>query len=159
AVADAKGAYDQAAANYRNVSSATVPNEVVKAQADVQSARQQLDAAKKLLDSREQLYKEGALARRQVDEAAVAYAQAKSASETAQKNLESLQSVGRHEEVKGVAGALESAKGKWEAAQAQLSYTEVRSPIAGVVADRPAFAGEIANPGTALVTVVDVSSV
>lgn len=159
AVTDTKGAYDQAAANYRNVSTATVPNELVKAQSDLQAARQQTDAAKKLLDSREQLFREGALARKLVDEAAVAYAQAKSAYDTAEKTLQSLQSVGRHEEVKGAAGALESAKGKLDAAQAQLSYAEVRSPIAGVVADRPAFEGEMANAGAALVTVVNISSV
>lgn len=159
AVVDSKGSYDQAMASYRQVSAATVPNEVVKAQADVQAARQQLDAAKLLLNSRQQLYKEGALARRLVDEAAVAYAQAKSGFDTAQRTLESMESVGRHEEVKGAAGALESAKGKYEAAQAQLSYTEVRSPISGVVADRPTFPGEMANAGTALLTIVDISSV
>jgi multidrug efflux pump subunit AcrA (membrane-fusion protein) len=159
AVTDARGGFDQANATYRNVATATVPNEVVKAQADVQSSRQQLEAAKKLLDSREQLFREGALARRLVDEAAVAYAQAKSASETAQKTLESLQAVSRHEEVKVAAGAAESAKGKYEAAQAQLAYSEVRSPISGVVADRPSFAGEMANAGTALITIVDISSV
>jgi HlyD family secretion protein len=75
------------------------------------------------------------------------------------KNLESLQSVGRHEEVKGAAGALESAKGKHQGAQAQLSYSEVRSPISGVVSDRPLFTGEMANAGTAVITVVDISSV
>jgi HlyD family secretion protein len=158
-VTDAKGAYDQAGANYRNVSTATVPDEIVKAQSDVQAGKQQMDAAKKLFDSREQLYREGALARRLVDEANVAYAQAKSTYETALKHLESLQSVSRHEEVKGAAGQLESAKGKFEAAQAQLSYSEVRSPIPGVVADRSAFVGEMAAAGTALLTIVDVSSV
>ena len=158
-VADAKGAMDQASANYRNTASATVPDEVVKAQADVQAAKQQTEAAKKLLDSREQLVKEGALARRLADEAMVAYAQARSQFETAQKHLESLQSVGRHEETKAAAGQMESAKGKFEAAQAQLSYSEVRSPISGVVADRSLFAGEMASAGSALLTIVDVSSV
>jgi HlyD family secretion protein len=159
AVSDSKGSYDQAAANYRNVSTATVPNEVVKAQSDVQSAKQQLDAAKKLLESREQLLREGALARRLVDEASVSYATAKSAYDTAQKNLESLQNVGRHEEVKGAEGALQSAKGKLDAAQAQLSYSEVRSPISGVVADRALFAGEMAQSGAALLTIVNISSI
>ncbi len=159
AVTDTKGAYDQASANYRNVSTATVPNELVKARSDLQAAKQQTDAAKKLLDSREQLFREGALARKLVDEATVAYAQSKGAYDTAEKNLQSLESVGRHEEVKGAAGALESAKGKLEAAQAQLSYAEVRSPIDGVVADRPAFAGEMANAGTALITIVNISSI
>jgi multidrug efflux pump subunit AcrA (membrane-fusion protein) len=159
AVVDTRGSMDQAAANYRNISGGAVPEELVKAQSDVQAGKQQVDAAKKLLDSREQLYREGALARRLVDEAAVAYAQARSQYETAQKHLESLQSVGRHEEVKGAAGQLESAKGKFAAAEAQLAYSEVRSPISGVVADRSIFAGEIANTGTPLLTIVDVSSV
>lgn len=159
AVTDAKGAFEQAAANYRNVSSGTVPDEVTKAQGDVQAAQQQMEAAKRLLDSREQLLKEGALARRLVDEASVAYAQARSQYDTAQKHLQSVQSVSRHEEVKGAAGQMESAKGKLDAAQAQLGYSEVRSPIGGVVADRPTYAGEMANTGTPLLTVVDVSSV
>ena len=158
-VVDARGAYEQAAAAYRITSSATVPEELVKAQQDAQAAKQSAEAGQKLLQSREQLYKEGALARRLVDEAAVSYAQAKGQYETAQKHLESLQSVGRHEEVKGAAGQLESAKGKYEAAQAQLSYAQIRSPITGVVADRAVFPGEMASAGSALVTIVDASTV
>ncbi len=158
-VVDAKGAFDQAEANYRNLSSAQVPDEMVKAQADVNAAQQAALSAKKVLDSREQLFKEGALAHRLVDEAAASYAQAKSTYETAQKHLESLQSVGRHEEVRGAAGNLESAKGKYQAAQAQLAYSEVRSPISGVIADRAVFPGEMANAGSALLTVMDISAV
>jgi HlyD family secretion protein len=159
AVADTKGAYDQAAAAYRNTATATVPDAVVKAEQDVQAARQALDAAQKLLQSREQLFREGALARKQVDEAAVGYAQAKSQYETAQKHLESLQRVSRHEEVKGVQGQLESAKGKFQGAEAQLSYAEIRSPINGVVTDRPLYAGEMAAAGSPVLTVMDVSRV
>ncbi|MEO8658994.1 MAG: efflux RND transporter periplasmic adaptor subunit [Bryobacteraceae bacterium] len=159
AVTDAKGAYDQASANYRNVSAATVPDELVKSETDVQSAKQGTDAAKNLLDSREQLFKEGALARRQVDEALVAYTAARSQYETARKHLESVQGVSKLEEVKGAEGQMVSAKGRYESAQAQLSYAEVRSPISGIVADRSTFAGEMATPGTPLLTVVQVTSV
>jgi HlyD family secretion protein len=158
-VAEAKGAYEQAAANYRNVQSATIPNETVKAQADLQAARQQVEAAKKLRDSREELYKQGALARRLVDESAVLYAQARSQFETARKSLESLEAVGRHEEIKSAQGQLDAAKGRFQAAEAQLAYSEVRSPISGVVADRPTYAGEMASPSAPLLTVVDISSV
>ena len=159
AVADTKGAYDQAAAAQRSMTSATVPDELVKAQTEAQAAKQSLDAAQKLLASREKLYQEGALARRQVDEAGVAYAQAKSQSDTALKHLESVQNVTRIEDVKGAAGQLDSAKGKHDAAQAQLSYSEIRSPISGIVADRPLFPGEMATAGSPLLTVMDVSSV
>src|SRR5438094_9649570 len=118
-----------------------------------------MEAAPTRLRSREQLYKDGALARRLVDEAGVSFAQAKGQYETAQKHLESLQSVARHEEVKAAAGQFESAKGKHEAAQAQFSYSRIASPISGVVVDRPLFAGEMAQPGTPLMTIMDVSSV
>ncbi|HSO94365.1 MAG TPA: efflux RND transporter periplasmic adaptor subunit, partial [Candidatus Dormibacteraeota bacterium] len=158
-VTDAEGSYQQAAAQYRNTASGTIPNEVVKAQTDVEATRQAMTSAKKVLDSRDQLFREGALARRLVDEAAVSYAQAKSQFETAQKQLQTIESVGRHEEAKAAAGQMESAKGKVEGARAQLAYSEVRSPISGVVADRPVFAGEMANTGAPLLTVVDISSV
>jgi len=118
-----------------------------------------MDASQALLQSREQLLKEGALAKKLVDEAAVAYAQAKGQYETAQKHLDSMQSVGRHEEVKGSAAQLDSAKAKYAAALAQLSYAQIRSPISGVVVDRPLFPGEMAAAGAPLITVMDVSSV
>jgi multidrug efflux pump subunit AcrA (membrane-fusion protein) len=159
AAADAKNAYEQAAANYRNVARATVPDEVVKARTDVDASRQQADAAKKLVESREQLYKDGALARRQVDEAQVAYAQAKAQFETALAHLSSVQQHSRHEEVRGAQAQMESFQAKWDAAKAQLSYAEIHSPVSGVIADRPLYAGEMAQPGTPLLTVVDASSV
>jgi multidrug efflux pump subunit AcrA (membrane-fusion protein) len=159
AVIDNRGGYEQAQATYNNTASATVPEEMVKARQDVDAAKEALDAAQKVYDSRVQLYKEGALARKLVDDAAVALAQARSTYETAQKHLDAMQAVGAAATVKGAAGQLESAKGKLEGAQAQLAYSEVRSPISGKIADRPLFVGEMASAGTPLLTVVDISSV
>jgi HlyD family secretion protein len=39
-----------------------------------------------------------------------------------------------------------------------VSYASLRSPIDGVVTDRPLFAGETAQAGTPVVTVMDTSS-
>ena len=39
-----------------------------------------------------------------------------------------------------------------------MSYTEIRSPIYGVVTDRPLFAGETAAAGTPVITVMDTSA-
>jgi len=159
AVTDNKGAYEQAQATYTNTASATVPDEMVKARQDAAAAKEGLDAAQKVYDSRVQLFKQGALARKLVDDAAVALAQARSTYETAQKHLESMQQVGATATVKGAAGQLESAQGKLTGARAQLSYSEIRSPISGVVSDRPLFVGEMASAGTAIITVVDISNV
>src|SRR6185436_4332878 len=40
-----------------------------------------------------------------------------------------------------------------------IAYSEIRSPITGVVTDRPLYPGEMANAGMPLLTVMDVSSV
>ena len=45
------------------------------------------------------------------------------------------------------------------AAEAQLSYTQLRSPINGVVTDRPLYPGEMASSSAPLVTVMDTSNV
>src|SRR5437588_4080322 len=55
AAAASKGQYDQAQANYRSTTAEAVPEQITKAQADRDAARQALDSARKLLDSREQL--------------------------------------------------------------------------------------------------------
>jgi HlyD family secretion protein len=158
AAQESKGQFGQAESNFRTASAA-VPEQVTKAQTDVDSARQQLDAAKKLLDNREQLFKDGALARKLVDDAQVAYAQAKGQFETAQQHLKALQDVGRQEQIRSAAAQVAAAKGHYESAQAQVSYSEVRSPITGVVTDRPVYPGEMANTGAPLVTVMDMSAV
>jgi RND family efflux transporter MFP subunit len=45
------------------------------------------------------------------------------------------------------------------AAKASLSYSEIRSPIDGVVTDRPNYAGEMPATGSPLITVMDLSRV
>ena len=154
-----RGQYDQAEANYRSTAAAAVPEQVTKAQADLETARQTLDAAKKLIDSREQLFREGALARKSVDEAQVAYVQAKGQFDTAQQHLDALQKVGKQEQLKAAAAQLEAAKGQYASAQAQIAYSEIRSPLKGVVTDRPLYVGEMANTGAPLLTVMDISAV
>src|SRR6266536_421632 len=159
AALEGKGNFEQAQSNLRTTTASTVPEQVTKAQSDFDAAKEGLDAAKKLLDNRQLLLREGALARKLVDEAQVAYAQAKAAFDTAQQHLQALQSVGRQEQVKTAAAQVEAAKGRYDSAQAQVSYAEIRSPIAGLVTDRPAYPGEMAQAGTPLLTVMDVSKV
>jgi HlyD family secretion protein len=154
-----KGQLDQAEANLRATAQATVPEAVTKATTDVQSARQQLEAAEKLLKSREELLRQGALARKLVDEAQVSYAQARAQFDSAQEHLRALQSVGKEEQIKQAAGQVETARGQLRSAEAQVAYSEIRSPIDGIVSDRPLYAGEMANPGTPLMTIVDNSRV
>jgi HlyD family secretion protein len=159
AAQESKELYEQAQATYENLRAATMPEDITKAKTDVESARQALDAASRVYQSREKLFREGALAQRLVDEAKVTLVQAQSQCDTARQHLISLQTVGRAEQLKSALAQVAAAKAHYASAEAQLSYAEIRSPIAGAVSDRPLNLGEMASSSSALISIVDISRV
>ncbi len=157
--AESQALLAQTEANLRSTTSAQIPESVVKAQTDVDTAKQTEEAAKKLLDNRDKLLQQGALARKLVDDAQVAYAQAHGALLSAQEHLRALQSVGKEEQIRTATSQVDAARSHLQSSQAQVSYSQILSPISGVVADRPLYAGEMATPGAPLVTVMDISRI
>src|SRR6202041_1359021 len=158
AVRDSQGAMKQADASYATTTKAGVLEDMQKAQLDLAQAKANLDLQQSIADARQTLLQQGAIPRRDYDTAAAALVQAKATYDIAKQHLDSLKTVSQTATIHSAEGALDSAKGKYEAAQAGLSYSEIRSPIDGVVTDRPRFAGEMANTGQPIVTVMDTSS-
>jgi len=158
ATADSRGAYEQAQANYATAMAADIPQLIQKAQLDEQAAKKQLDAQQRIYDSRKELFEQGALPRKDLDQAGVDLTNARSQYEIARKKLDALNAGVAQQSYKSAKGQLESAQGKYEGAQAQLSYSEIRSPINGVVTERPLYPGEMATAGTPLMTVMDTSN-
>ena len=154
-----KGAFEQAEAAYATGTAASLPEEMQKATLDAESAKQMYEAEQKLYDSRQDLFKEGALPRKDFDQATVGLTQARAQYELAKRHLDSLNAVVKQQELKGLEGQLSSARGKYLGAKAQFSYSEIRSPIDGVVTERPLYPGEIPAPGAPLMTVMDLSRV
>jgi multidrug efflux pump subunit AcrA (membrane-fusion protein) len=154
-----KGALSQAEAAYANATASGLPEEFRKAELDVEATRQGFEAEQKLYDSRQNLFQQGALPRKDLDQARVSLTQAKSLYEIAQQHWNALQAGGKEQELKSARGQLQSARGKYLGSQAQLSYSEIRSPIQGVVTERALYAGEMAAAGTPLLVVMDISSV
>jgi len=156
---ESKSQYDQAQAAYQTLTGATVFEERTKAQADVQAGEQTYEAAKKVYESRAALQKEGALAQKLVDDAKVTMVQAQSQLETARRHLEALNQVSQREAIRGVEAQVNAAKAHSESAALQVAYSQVRSPIAGVVADRAVYPGEMPAGGSPLVSIVDISKI
>lgn len=154
-----KGAYEQAQAAYNIETSSALPEEWQKADYDLQAAKQAYEAEQKVYESRQALYKEGALPRKDFDQTAVAVIQAKAQYEIAQKHMAALEAAGKKDQIKSAKGQLSSAQGKYEGAAAQLSYSEIHSPIDGVVTERPLYPGEMAAAGSPLMVVMDISTV
>jgi multidrug efflux pump subunit AcrA (membrane-fusion protein) len=147
-----------AEAAYATATKAQVPEDTQKAESDVAQAKANLDLNLSIVKSRKQLFAEGAIPGRDLDTAQAALVAAQVAYDAAAKHLDSVRSVSRAAALKSAQGQLTSAEGKFKGAAAQVSYSEIRSPINGVVTDRPLFAGETAAAGAPLLTVMDTSS-
>ena len=159
AAMDNRGSYAAAQAAYATVTQAQVPEEYQRAQLDVAQAKANLDLNQSIVNARKQLFAEGAIPGRDLDTAETALVQAQAAYDTAAKHLGAQQNVARQASLEAAKGQLVSAEGKYQGAAAQVSYSEIRSPISGVVTDRPLFAGETVAAGSTLLTVMDTSVV
>lgn len=151
--------YEQTQAAYQTLTGATVVEDKTKAQSDVQTAQQTLEAAKKLYDNRVALQREGALAQKLVDDAKVTMVQAQSQLENSQRHLEALNQVSQRESIRGAQAQMNAAKAHSENATVQLSYARILSPITGVVADRSVYPGEMPPSGTPIISIIDISQI
>jgi HlyD family secretion protein len=157
AVESSKGEFDQAEAAYVTTVNASLPQQIQKAELDAAAAKSAFDAQQKVYDSRKELFQQGALPRRELDSAEVALAQARSQNEQAQRQLADLRRLGKAQALKAAQGSRMSAEGKYRSAEALLSYSEIRSPIDGVVTDRPLYVGDLAIANQPILTVMDTT--
>jgi len=159
AAAESRGTFDQAQATYETTANATVPQELQKAELDARAARDAFDAAQAVFDNRQRLFREGAIAEKDVNDSRAQLSAARTTSETAQKKLQDLQGFARDQELKAASAQRDAARGRFESAQAQLNYSRITSPIDGVVTDLPFYAGETPASGQPIVTVMDITQV
>jgi multidrug efflux pump subunit AcrA (membrane-fusion protein) len=158
AALDNKGAYTAAEGTFATETRAQVPANLIKAQTDLAQAKANLNLNQSIVTARSQLFAQGAIPGRDLDTAKAALVQAQAAYDIAKQNLDAIEQVAGKAALQSAQGQLTSAKGKYLGAEAQLSYTEIHSPISGVVTDRPLFAGETAAAGTPVITVMDTSA-
>ncbi|HVF38447.1 MAG TPA: efflux RND transporter periplasmic adaptor subunit [Gemmatimonadaceae bacterium] len=102
------------------------------ARAGLTSARNNADIAKRELARSEKLLAAGAIAERDIEQA-------------------------RRSAI-GATAALADARARLSAAQKQVGNTGITAPMSGVVSDRPISAGDVVQPGAAMFTIVDPSS-
>jgi HlyD family secretion protein len=159
AAQEAEAAYQAAQATYETTVNATVPQTTQKAELDVQAAKTALDAAQALFKNRQELFREGAIAQKDVNDAEVNFTQARNQYEVAQKHLDDHRKFENEQSLKNAAAQRNQAKARQDAAVAQLSYSRITSPIDGVVTERPLYAGETPQSGAPIITVMDISQV
>jgi HlyD family secretion protein len=157
AAEEARGNLEQAQAT-RDIATANgLPEELQKAEWDAKTAQDNLDAQQKIFESRKVLLEQGAIPRKDYDAANLAFIQAKAQYEQAKKHLDGLRAVGHQQELKSANAQLIAAEGKYNNAKSQLDYSNIVSPMNGVVADGPWYPGMMPQAGAPLITIMDVS--
>lgn len=136
-------------------------------QAQLKQAQANLDLARQNFTRTEGLYKQQIVSQQQQD-------QAQATLQTAEANVESLekqvqaaraavalarsnaeQVTMRQRQLAANQHQFAAARAQDQAAQARLDYTEVRSPISGLVTLRAALTGEVVNPAQPIVVLYD----
>lgn len=159
ALQQAEGAFEQAKAAYATNTQVNLPADIQSAQLDANATRQAMESARMVYQSREKLYKTGAISRNLLEQARVAFTQANNQYQISLAHLQGLQKVGQSAGKQTAEGQLAAAQGQYQAALAQFQYSEIRSPISGVVTDRPLYEGQMATAGTPLMTIMDLTRI
>lgn len=175
--AEYQSRYDQAKANLDrarqakqqaeialNINQKTLPAEVSRAQAGVKSAEDMLADADKNYRRYEDLFKQGVVTEKERDSMKLGYDVARSRLNEsisllrlAQGNLSRIDAA--RQEIETAAAQIDVARAALAQAAIQLDYTQLRSPVKGVVTSRNIEPGETVNTGREVITISDLSRV
>jgi HlyD family secretion protein len=153
-LAQAEAQLTQRRADYERISNLFKEGVVPRQQLDASQAElRSAESAREAANQRLALAREGS--RRQD------IAEAEARAETAQAGVNVAQAGRTDVEIQRAALSAAQAREKelraqLEAAKTQLSYTEIRSPLDGVVLTKNVEAGEFVNPGTPVVTIANI---
>ena len=144
ALADLK----QAQAKLAEARAGNRPQEIAKAQAQVDSAQAKAVYTNQQVKRYQYLYQEGAEKKQLLDQAISDDSAALAALREAQKQLSLMQSGTRAEEIAQSEASVKSAEAKLTAAQVKLQDTIIRAPFSGVVTQKYANIGAFVTPTT-----------
>ena len=133
------------------------PQQVAQSQASVEQAAANLDNARKNYERAANLYEEGAMSAQQRDAAQTALKVAQAQYDAAAQNL-SLVYEGATEQDRQFAEAqVAQAAAALKTVQLQLENSEIKAPIAGIVAKAPVDPGEMVAVGQTVYSITNLS--
>ena len=138
----ARGQLENLAAKLAEAMHGSRPEEVAQAQANLESARADMDDAKLSIDRALKLRKEGLTPQQSVDDAQTRYDGALHRVNSLQKTFELVKLGPRQEEIDSLRGQVEQAKGAVAYAETTLANTIIRAPVTGTILEREVEKGE-----------------
>jgi len=155
---EAAAALQEAQTSANQTANGSVPLTNAQDQKAVRDARAALENARKTLDRREALYREGGISRKDLEASQLAVGNAENDLRVAESSSTLHRGVINPGDI-GISQSKErQARDRLANLEAQLGYTVIRAPFDGVVTEQWQRQGDFAASGGKLVTVADTSS-
>lgn len=151
----AEAALRTAEAQLRDLLAGARREELEQARATLRSARATRVWTERDFRRTEELFKKELVSAQDVDRARQAYEVAVAQEHSARANLELLEAGPRPYQVEAARAQATQARSALDFAQSRLRETTIHSPINGIVLRKNMEAGETANPGASILTLVD----
>jgi HlyD family secretion protein len=145
-VLQARASVAAASANLARLRNGSRREDILSAKARLDSARARLELAQARYERYRLLAEEGVISRERLDEFATEWRTAQASVRDAEQQLAQLESGSRPEDIAQAEAQLLQAQANLRAAEVQLEDTIIRSPIAGIVAQKYATAGAFVAP-------------
>ncbi len=146
-VQQAKGGLEQLQARLAEAVAGSRPEEIARANADVEQAKADLSNTRITLDRTKRLVEAKVSPTRDLDDAQARYDAAEARLNSLQRTADLARIGTRKEQVDAIRGQIVQAKGQLDFYQSQLSNTVISAPIAGTILARNVERGEFVTNG------------
>ena len=150
-VIQAEASLKNAEANLQQALNGPREEEIAQLEAQLEQAESELKLRRENYQRQKQLFEEGYLSQEEIDQANNQLTAAQSSYQSTLKNMEMTKAGATKEEIAKFESQVTQAEAQLEQAKLQKSYTEINSPIRGIVAEVNAQRGELIGNNTAAI--------
>ena len=156
--AQAQAAIDIAQANLAKMLAGARPEQIAQAQSALDSAKTNYLNTKSNYDRYQQLFTSGGISQAQLETFQTQLAAAQAQYNSAQNQLDMLTKGETEETLNVLRAQVKQALAALDLVKTQLANGTIVTPVSGIVSAKNINVGELASPGTVLVSVVNVDS-
>jgi HlyD family secretion protein len=144
---EAQGQLNNLKAQLAQLEHGSRPEEIAKANADLEQARASVENAKVTLGRTRTLAAEGVMSKQSLDDAQAKYDSAAANAASLEKAYELVRIGPRQEQIDAMRAQVKEAEGSVDYARTELDNTVIRAPISGTILERNVEKGEFVTTG------------
>jgi multidrug efflux pump subunit AcrA (membrane-fusion protein) len=157
--AEAAAAENEALQTLGKTRQGTLPSDLERARGALAAAEAAYNQSQKLYEKRKQLFEEGAIPQRDLLQTQTDLATNRANYEVARKSLEILQNQSNKRDIAIAESKLDQARARLRQQDVMVQFAEIRSPFDGTLTDQLMYPGDMANPGSTIFSIADLSLV